>query len=577
MYILIGLILVVGVILIIPEKNNEPEKVEPIEEVDVTFTISETNMTLKVNETRSINYHLSSNYPISWYSSNNSVATVKDGNIKGISEGSTIITGTINANNKIKSISCNVTVIKEEKQEEKKDEKKQEEKKDEKDDKQKEDTINLEKVVIKNSNLNLTSGESKKIEYSLVPENATITSIKWDSSDISVATVNNGEVKALKEGSVTITLTINEIFIGKVNVKIVSKASDVVINNYPKLVIRIGEKTKVSASTNPSGGTINYQSSNNGVASIDSSGTITGVSEGKTTIRLSSGGKEKSIDITVLPKKGLINGTGDLWGYKSKNSKSHALAGVSFFQKLAASGKGSLNGNTYTLNNGNDYYRYYIDRSMLDANGKTVMVRIYYPTSGDLSTMNTLTYMGGDGEMNFNGIFGEIKNNPSMLDNSDGIVILVAEGNKTHFDQYVGYLSTNFVKAFVSQKSGVKNSIIGFSTGGTKVMGAANLSNYDRVIVFSSYYNWPTSANNVKNKEVMFYIPNGDHLYKQAKTTLNDMKKSGYTNVTIVTNSSELTNLFKNDFLVINVGGLMTNAHVTENVVKSGILSYANE
>ena len=136
--------------------------------------------------------------------------------------------------------------------------------------------------------------------------------------------------------------------------------------------------------------------------------------------------------------------------------------------------------------------------------------------------------------------------------------------------------STQFAQAVVGHKSG-KNSIIGFSTGGTKVMGAANLSNYDRIIVFSSYYNWATSAERVKSIEVMFYMPNGDHLYNQAKATLNDMKKSGYKNVTVVTNSSELTNLFGNDFLVINPGSLMTSAHVTKNVTDSKMISYVND
>ncbi len=185
--------------------------------------------------------------------------------------------------------------------------------------------------------------------------------------------------------------------------------------------------------------------------------------------------------------------------------------------------------------------------------------------------------MGGDGEMTFHGLFGSIEKDISIIDNNGGIVILVAEGNNTEFNQYVGVLSTKFVQACVKQKSGVRNSIIGFSTGGTKVMGAANLHNYDRVIVFSSYYNWAGTANNLKNKEIMFYIPNGDTLYKQAKETLRDMKKAGYTNVTIVTNSSELINLYKDTFLVINVGSLMTNAHVTKNVTDSNVISYANE
>ncbi len=567
MYVLIGLILVVLVVLFIPE-NNKTVDDNPQKEETVNFVMNDISVSMKVGEEKSLNYTLSGEYTISWYSSNNNVAVVEDGVVKALTSGSTIITGTITINGNVRSISCSVTVL---------DDKKEEEEKPKEVEKPTEEGIKLEKVIIKSSTVNVTIGDTKKIEYRIEPEDATITSINWESSDTSIATVTDGNVKGLKEGLATVTLTINKDFIGKVNINVTSKTSDVTISSYPKVLIRVGESTSVSAKTVPSGGDITYKSSNTNVATVDSNGKIVGKGAGSTKITLSAGGKDKTIDIDVLPKKGLINGSGNLWGYKSLNAKKHVRAGTNYFKKLADSGRGTLSGNTYKLSDGSDNYTYYIDRSMLVANGRSVMLRIYYPENTDLSTSNTLTYMGGDGEMTFHGLFGSIEKDISIIDNNGGIVILVAEGNNTEFNQYVGVLSTKFVQACVKQKSGVRNSIIGFSTGGTKVMGAANLHNYDRVIVFSSYYNWAGTANNLKNKEIMFYIPNGDTLYKQAKETLRDMKKAGYTNVTIVTNSSELINLYKDTFLVINVGSLMTNAHVTKNVTDSNVISYANE
>ena len=565
MYVLIGLILVVLVVLFIPE-NNKTVDDNPQKEETVNFVMNDISVSMKVGEEKSLNYTLSGEYTISWYSSNNNVAVVEDGVVKALTSGSTIITGTITINGNVRSISCSVTVLDDTKEEKPKEV-----------EKPTEEGIKLEKVIIKSSTVNVTIGDTKKIEYRIEPEDATITSINWESSDTSIAIVNDGNVKGLKEGLATVTLTINKDFIGKVNINVTSKTSDVTINSYPKVLIRVGESTSVSAKTVPSGGDITYKSSNTSVATVDSNGKIVGKGAGSTKINLSAGGKDKTIDINVLPKKGLINGSGNLWGYKSLNAKKHVRAGTNYFKKLADSGRGTLSGNTYKLSDGSDNYTYYIDRSMLVANGRSVMLRIYYPENTDLSTSNTLTYMGGDGEMTFHGLFGSIEKDISIIDNNGGIVILVAEGNNTEFNQYVGVLSTKFVQACVKQKSGVRNSIIGFSTGGTKVMGAANLHNYDRVIVFSSYYNWAGTANNLKNKEIMFYIPNGDTLYKQAKETLRDMKKAGYTNVTIVTNSSELVNLYKDTFLVINVGSLMTNAHVTKNVTDSNVISYANE
>ena len=75
----------------------------------------------------------------------------------------------------------------------------------------------------------------------------------------------------------------------------------------------------------------------------------------------------------------------------------------------------------------------------------------------------------------------------------------------------------------------------------------------------------------------MFYVPSKDHLFTQAKATLNDMKRAGYTNVTIVTNSNDLVNAFGNTFLVINPGSLMLTGHLSENVLRAGLFAYGND
>ena len=570
MYVIIGLIVIVGIVFFIPENSEvEEEKTEKKEEVIITFSTTDTNVTLKKGETKTINYTLSGNYNINWFSSNRSVITVDNGVITAIGSGNANVTGTVNYEGVVKSISIKVTV-----------------EKDEKDNPSPTPTPTptptgkqIEKLVISSNKLNVVVDETKKIEYRIEPVDGEIKSIKWESADTSIATVDSsGNVKGIKEGSTTVTLNINDLLIGKVTIKVSSKVNSIEINTYPRLVLKVGESSKIKASVIPNNsGSISYKSSNTNVASVSSDGTITGKGRGSATITLSSGNKSKTIDINVLPTKGVISGTGSIWGYKSKNEKNPKRADTAFFQKMANSGRGSLSGSTYTISSGSYKFTYYIDRSVLNVNGSNIMVRIYYPDNTDLTTANMLTYMGGDGERNFSGLFNDIEKDRSLA-SSAGILVMVAEGtnDKTAFDQKAGMYSTIFAQAVVGHKSG-KNSIAGFSTGGTKVMGSANLYSYDRVIVFSSYYNWATSAERVKGIEVMFYMPSGDHLYNQAKSTLNDMKKSGYKNVTIVTNSNELANLFGNDFLVINPGSLMTSAHVSKNVTDSRMISYVND
>ena len=437
----------------------------------------------------------------------------------------------------------------------------------------------IEKVEIEEDDIILKPGDTKKILYTVIPSDAYVKDIKWESSNPEVVSVNDGEIKALKDGESVIKLIVNSNIESSIKVKVVVLPSSIKINYYPKTLIKVGEKSNIIAEVLPNEATdkiITYKSSNPSVA-IVSNGVITSVGTGSSTITLStSNNKSLSVNINVLPKQGLINGTGNFWGYKSLNEKTPVKADVNFFRKIVQSGRGTLQGNTYIYQTEDTKYTYNIDSSHLVANNYNIKVRIYYPLVDDLSSLNIFTYMGGDGEKNFNGFFNQIENNKSII-NSAGIIILVAEGNNTKFDQYAANYATKFVQSIINQKPNAKRSIAGFSTGGTKVMGAANLYDYDKIIVFSSYYNWAGMANNIKNKEIIFYVPSKDHLYSQAKTTLNDMKSSGYTNVTIVTNSSDLANAFKNNFLVINPGISMLSGHLSENVIRAGLFSYAND
>ena len=431
-----------------------------------------------------------------------------------------------------------------------------------------------------NKKISMKINEKIKLNYSVNPADAYIEKIEWVSTNPDVVSVINGEVLAKKSGSASIILTINDNVKATITVNVLVDASEIKIDYYPKKLLRIGEESSVLAHVLPANATdktIMYKSSNPNVVSINN-GVIRGISAGSSNITLSINNKSVLIKINVLPSKGVINGTGELWGYHSLNEKTPVRADINFFKKLAQSGKGTLSGDTYTLTTSNIRYTYNINEGLLMANNTKIMARFYYPLNVDLASLNMLTFMGGDGENNFSGFFSDAEKDKSLI-RSAGTIVFVAEGSRYNasFDQYAANYATNFAKSIFNQKSTAKNSIIGFSTGGTKVMGAASINNYDRVIVFSSYYNWATTAERLKNKEIMFYIPNKDHLYPQAKATLSDMKKSGYTNVTIVSNSTELANMFGNNFLVINPGSLMINSHVTENVIRSSIISYANE
>lgn len=64
--------------------------------------------------------------------------------------------------------------------------------------------IKLENIGLSQTSLSLEAGSSHTVTATLFPENTTQTNIVWESSDLSVATVKDGVVTAIKKGSATI-------------------------------------------------------------------------------------------------------------------------------------------------------------------------------------------------------------------------------------------------------------------------------------------------------------------------------------------------------------------------------------
>lgn len=435
----------------------------------------------------------------------------------------------------------------------------------------------IEKVSL-DKDFTMEMGDSKKLSYTITPSDGDVNKIEWFSSNEKVIKVNEGIVEAINIGESTVKVVINNEIESSVKIKVNSTKSNIIINYNPKTLIRVGEKTSIQASISPIGinDKIVYKSSNPSVVMVDN-GVITGIKNGTAMVTLSiSNGKTKTYTINVLPTNGSIQGSANLWGYTSLNEKTPTLANLSFYRSLAQSGVGTLQDNKYIVTSGGITYTYDVNASELTVKNKRIKLRIFYPKGTDLSTLNTLTFMGGRGETNFGGFFTKIEQDPSIV-KSAGILALVAEGKGISFDGEAGAYSTMFVKAITRQKSNVKNSILGFSDGAHKVMHASNLVVYDKIIVFSGYTDGVASLDNAKNSEVMFIIAPNDGNYSQAKVALRNMKNSGYTNVKIITNGTDVINAFSDKFLVITPGSLMKNAHDTINVLNSRIISYAND
>jgi hypothetical protein len=74
-----------------------------------------------------------------------------------------------------------------------------------------EEDLSIKGVALDQTSITLKPNETRTLAYSVFPENATNKSVKWNSSDPSVATVSSeGEVKAIKPGNAIITVTTDE-------------------------------------------------------------------------------------------------------------------------------------------------------------------------------------------------------------------------------------------------------------------------------------------------------------------------------------------------------------------------------
>lgn len=165
-------------------------------------------------------------------------------------------------------------------------------------------------ISVNKTSISLQEGGSTTLSYSLSPGDVTEKEVAWSSGDPSVASVDsNGKVIAIREGNAVISATTEN---GKtasclVAVKAKPGAKDVDVTSVAisntQLTVFKGKTGNLSASVNPSNATnknIVWTSSNTGVATVDSSGKIIGVSNGTAVITASSvNDKNSSCLVTV--------------------------------------------------------------------------------------------------------------------------------------------------------------------------------------------------------------------------------------------------------------------------------------
>lgn len=152
-----------------------------------SVTVSPSNLVLDLNGTTSgsltatVNGTGSPSQAVNWSSSNTSIATVSN---SGVVTAKAVGNATITAASVVdgtKSGTCSVTVS--------------------------DSTVHVSSVSLNKSSTSIVKGSTETLTATVSPSNATNKNVTWTSSNNNVATVSNGIVTAVNEGSATITVT----------------------------------------------------------------------------------------------------------------------------------------------------------------------------------------------------------------------------------------------------------------------------------------------------------------------------------------------------------------------------------
>ena len=173
------------------------------------------------------------------------------------------------------------------------------------------DEILVETINIRTKNIVLQKDRTYRLnsDVSVVPANALDKKIKYESDDTSVATVDdNGKVTAVGEGTTEIMLTCGD---GRAVCEVTVKGNDTVTSSGNETLdikaqnvkLYVGSYYTLSVNKKNVAG-VTFSSSDNKVATVTSSGKITGIGAGTCSITaVSSSGKTRdTVNVTVLEK-----------------------------------------------------------------------------------------------------------------------------------------------------------------------------------------------------------------------------------------------------------------------------------
>lgn len=262
-----------------------------------SIALDKTSLSMQVGETETITATVSpdnaTDKSVTWGSSDVSVATVFDGIITAKKSGE----ATISAKSGPCIAKCKVTII-----------------------------VSAESITLDKTIFSLAVGETVQLTATVKPDDATDKKVVWNSSDETVATVDDGKVTAVKSGKATITAKCG----GKTAecaVTVAVPTSSVTLDK-TTLSLAVGETAQLTATVKPDDATdknVSWTSSDETVAKVDN-GKVTAVKAGKAMITAKCSGKTAECAVIVtIPVTGVYLEMTSLSLAKGENAQLSAV------------------------------------------------------------------------------------------------------------------------------------------------------------------------------------------------------------------------------------------------------------
>lgn len=160
--------------------------------------------------------------------------------------------------------------------------------------------IAVTSIELNQTNLSINLDETATLVATVKPDNATDKTVSWSSSDTEVATVDEtGKVKAIKEGSATITAKAGD-KTAECKVTVCIPVTSIELDK-TRLELKENETVKLIATVKPDNATdktVTWTSSDSEVVSVDNSGVVVALKGGTATITAQAG--EKTATCTVI-------------------------------------------------------------------------------------------------------------------------------------------------------------------------------------------------------------------------------------------------------------------------------------